>query len=691
MTDDASAQPVGTLRDAIPAATLRWMLAGLLGAVLLNLRHTAPWCLPVALGGAAWRLWAAQHVTRLMGRSLRVVILVILTLAVLLGFRTLNGLDAGASLLVAMAALKLMETQRVRDWLIVLGAALFLLLAACLDAQDLWRAPFYAAELWLLCTALYALGAGAGVPEAKSLLRTSARSLLFALPLALLLFLFFPRLPGSLWAIPREDEAMTGLGDEMSPGSISQLVESQEPALHVRFEGTAPPLSQRYWRGPVLHEFDGHTWRRGRAQFGAPAPLEFEGRGYRYEVTLEPNKHHVLIALELPRDVPEQLTRVGATFDYELIGSQASSSAISYRLESFPQHRNPEGLPGAERAFDLALPPGRNPRSLELAHTLRVGADSDRAFIDAVLDYLRRGGFVYSLAPPLLGANSVDELLFTTREGFCGHYASAFATLMRAGGIPARVVTGYAGGEWNRFGHYLLVRQADAHAWTEVWVAGSGWVRVDPTAVVAPERLRSELDDAMGSSLGADRRAQAASWFSATVQAWQAVNAWWQDEFVNFNMVKQLNLLGALGLKSRDWETLVVLLAAGGTLWLAALAWRGRDRGVRRPSDGLGRAWRQLERKLRRSAAPRAPHEGPIAYCERVARARPELAATLAPLARQYAQLRYGTGCSREQLQRFRRAVRLFTPRIGHAAHRDGPALVSAPHSREQPRPEHEE
>jgi hypothetical protein len=340
------------------------------------------------------------------------------------------------------------------------------------------------------------------------------------------------------------------------------------------------------------------------------------------------------------------------------------NSAVSYRLESFPRHRNLDALEAGARWLDLALPARRNPRSLELAHALRAGAGTDRAYVDAVLDYLRRGGFQYSLSPPRLGANSVDELLFTTREGFCGHYASAFVMLMRAGGVPARVVTGYVGGEWNRFGRYLLVRQSDAHAWSEVWLDGSGWVRVDPTAVVAPERLSSELDDALGAAAAGDQGAQESSWFGASVQAWQAMNAWWQDEFIQFNMAKQLNLLGSLGLKSRDWEGLVMLLAAGGTLWLSVLAWRGRDRSTPRPRDALGRAWRALERKLRHSAAPRAPHEGPIAYSERVARLRPELAGTLKPLARHYARLRYGPGCSGAQLQRFRRAVQLFTARV---------------------------
>ena len=646
-----------------PTSTQRWALAGLLGAVLLNLSHTAAWCLPVALGGAAWRLWAAQHASRLMGRSARLVVVVVLTLAVLLSFRTLNGVDAGASLLVAMATLKLMETQRLRDWLIVLGASLFLLLAACLDAQSLWRTPLYAGELWLLCTVLYALGAGAQVPAPSVLLHSSGRSLALALPFAILLFLCFPRLSGSLWSVPREDEAVTGLGEEMSPGSISQLSESNEPALRVRFDGALPPLAERYWRGPVLHRFDGYTWYRTAEALGPPPELEFAGHSYRYEVTLEPNKHGVLIALELPRAAPAQLS-VHPTFDYQLMSARALNDASNYRLESFPQHRTLDGLDPTVRRLDLALPRVRNPRSLALAHSLRDSASDDRAYVKAVLDYLEHGGFEYTLTPPRLSANSIDDLLFDTHEGFCGHYASAFATLMRAGGVPARVVTGYLGGEWNRFGGYLLIRQSNAHAWTEVWLNGVGWVRIDPTAVVAPDRLNRDLDDVLAAVGAGHGRMSALPWLAATLQAWQAVNAWWQDEFIDFNVTKQLHLLSALGLKDRDLETLVALLAAGATLWLSLLAWRGQQRASARPHDALSRSWRTLERALARSAAERAPYEGPIAYSERVASERPDLAATLKPLGRHYARLRYGRGGNAAQVQRFRRAVRFFTARL---------------------------
>src|SRR5579863_3303449 len=303
-----TAHPVTADEPALlPAQTVWLLLGGFLGAVLLNAHHTALWCVPLALAAVAWRVRRLRVAPRLPARYLRIGVAGLLTLAVLVGFHTLNGIDAGSSLLVAMATLKLTETVRRRDWLIVLGAALFLLLAACLDGQALWLLPLYAAELWVLCAALYGLGAGADAPPVRALLRRSALSLVAALPFALLLFLFVPRLSGSFWAIPRSDQAYTGLGDEMSPGSISQLTQSGDAALRVRFDGALPPPAERYWRGPVLHDFDGYTWRRHRAELGRAPRLQFLGPAYSYEVTLEPNQHNVLIALELPQALPDTL------------------------------------------------------------------------------------------------------------------------------------------------------------------------------------------------------------------------------------------------------------------------------------------------------------------------------------------------------------------------------------------------
>jgi transglutaminase-like putative cysteine protease len=652
-------------------AAQRWVLAGLLGAVLLNFGHIAPWCLPVAVAAVAWRIWSVRGAARMPGRAVRVAVLLILTVAVFVSFQTLNGLDAGASLLVAMMALKLMETQRVRDWLIVLGGSLFLLLAACLSSQSLLRVPFYGMELWLLCTALYAMGARNRPVTARVLLRASARNLLIALPLSVLLFLFFPRLTGTLWSMPVEQEAQTGLGDQMSPGDITNLVDSDEPAMHVRFDGTPPPPAERYWRGPVLHRFDGSTWSRLHPAAEQPSEVAFAPPEFAYTVTLEPNKHGVLIGLDMPVDTPRELPAVYTTFDRQIMSATPLNSAVSYHLVSSLQHRYLQPLSAAERALDLQLPYGRNPRTLELARGLRDRSVDDRAFVQAALDYLRDNGFEYTRSPQLLGRDSIDDLLFRTREGFCGHFASAFATMMRAGGVPAHIVTGYAGGAWNRFGQYLLIRQSNAHAWTEVWLEETGWMRVDPTAVV-DARYANELDDVAAGELGiAGRGSALARWLRTSGQAWQAVNAWWQDQFVHFTAAKQMRLLGKLGFRDRDYQTLVAVLAIGGAIWLSLLAWRGRGLAEGKPRDTLGRSWRRLERALTRHVSARAPHEGPVAWGERLAAECPELSATVRLLTREYAQLRYGRESSGAALLRFDRSVRLFTARIG----RRSPAL----------------
>ncbi len=658
----ASIPPALEGTDRAPAQTVGLVLATLLGAVALNLHHTAIWCAPLALALAAWRARTWRSRPKLSGRALRAVAAIVLTVAALLDFHSGGALGAASSLLVVMAALKLSETSSRRDWLVVLSTALFLLLAAVLDSQPLWRLPLYGIELWLLCSGLYALGAGSEAPAPTTLVWSAGRSLAAALPLAIVLFLFFPRLPGAFWAVPNPDEALTGLGNELSPGSITHLVASNEPALRVRFDDALPPLTDRYWRGPVLHEFDGSTWFRLPENIGGPAPLQYGGTRYSYEVTLEPNEHRVLIAMDVPTNVPEALPSVWA-YDYQVISRMPLLRPVSYQLTSFTQHRGPAVLPAAERAIDLDLrrEGSRNQRSVALAHDLRSRAGSDSAYVAAVLDYLRQGGFSYTVDPPPLGIDSIDDLLFRTRQGFCGHYASAFALLMRAGGVPAHVVTGYLGGEWNRFGDYLLVRQSAAHAWDEVWLEGRGWVRVDPTAVVSPGSLSDQLAGGLPSG-GADKHLIEATWLLTTGQAWQAANAWWQDRVVGFNFDRQLGLLDRLGLGSLQWRALAWLLGVGGGLWLCVMAWSQRPRGTGR--DALAHAWRALERKLEYSVAARAPHEGPLAFAERVGQLRPELAPGMRSLARRYARLRYGPPGGAGEVAQFRRAVRDWRPRL---------------------------
>jgi transglutaminase-like putative cysteine protease len=643
---------------------LAWACAAFAGGVLLNAGSAPLWAVVSALVLIAWRLATARSTHWVPGTPTRAVLALGLVVIVLARFHTLNGLAAGTTLLMLMAALKLLETRTRRDQSVLVGAALFLLLAACLEGQSLARTPLYALETWLCCAALAVIAAAA--LSTRAALWLAGRALLLALPLALLLFLFFPRLPGSFWAIPHREEATSGLSDTMSPGSISQLILSYEPAFRVRFRGLPPPPQELYWRGPVLHDFDGYTWRRMSGVFLPRQPLRYLGEPYRYQVSLEPSRERWWFALDTPQESAG--ARALLTYDYELVGSEPVRQLMSFDAVSYTHSEASEALDPGARRQDTYLPRNTNPRAAALAHTLRQQAPEDAAFVQAVLDYLRRGGFVYSLTPERLGRDAVDDFLFNTRSGFCGHYASAFVTLMRAAGVPARVVSGYLGGEWNPAGGYFIVRQSDAHAWAEVWLAGRGWTRFDPTAVVAPERLRRGILDLMPDSLSVgERLVHESPWLAHLLQRWDAANNWWSEHVVRYDYLMQLDLLTRLGVREPDVRHLGWAFTLALLVWLALIGWSlGRGARPVRP-DALARAYARLCRKLARVAPARAPHQGPLSFAAAVAAHRPDIEGQAGALLARYAQLRYGPSqpATRAlQIEEFRRAVaRLSLPR----------------------------
>jgi transglutaminase-like putative cysteine protease len=650
---------------------LLWVCAASAAAILLDASQVPAWITVIALALIGWRLAAARGAARLPGGIVRIALGLALVAAVFAQFHTLNGLAAGTAMLMLMATIKLLETRSRRDQYVAIGGALFLLLAACLDRQDLPRLPLYCIEALLCCAALAVVadqpGTGSEVfpaPAAfpapaglrsREALALAARTLLYAVPLSVLLFLFFPRLPGHFWAVQSGDDALTGLGDTLTPGSITQLTASYDIAFRVRFEGSPPAPAERYWRGPVMHEFDGSTWKTGWYISGAPQQLDCLSRPYRYRIFLEPTSRHWWLALDTVMGPPGATVRY--TPDYQLIAAQPVSRPLSYTAVSCANTRSPAPLAPAARLEDTQLPPGRNPRTAALAQRLRRHTDSDAAFIRAVLTLLHTGGFTYSLTPPPLGSEPIDDFLFHTRTGFCGHYASAFVDMMRAAGVPARVVTGYLGGQLNPYDGTFVVRQSDAHAWAEVWLQGRGWTRVDPTSVVAPGRIDHDILDLLPTTVSApERLVHAWPWLGTALERWEALNGWWNDSVINFNYRSQLDLLAALGLRSpelRDagWAFAVALLA-----WLAWVSWQfGKE--PRPPSpDRLGRAYQRLCRKLARTGLPRAPHQGPLAYAQLITGLRPDLAPQVRPLLEQYAELRFGAS-SNPDLRSFERAV----------------------------------
>jgi transglutaminase-like putative cysteine protease len=593
---------------------------------------------------------------------MKTVLTILMLGSVFLMFRTLNGLAAGSALLVTMGAIKLLETGDRRDHFITIGAALFLLLAACLERQSLLRMPLYLAHAWVCCSAMVVVAHPRSALNNRGATLLAARSLLFALPLALLLFLFFPRLSGSFWAFSKTDSATTGLSETMSPGSISELTESDAPAFRVWFIGRVPPPHERYWRGPVLHDFDGYTWTRPRNRDSLYLQEHLDGIGiaYQYRIAMEPHSEAWWFSLDTVTTPPRR-RRVSVTYDHQLLGIEPVTELTTYEAISHTQTRTLDPLSVLTKRYDTALPPGRNLKSRRLATNLRQRAATQAVFVRNVLNLFRTGGFEYTLTPPLLDLDSVDDFIFNTKRGFCGHYASAFVTLMRAGGVPARVVTGYLGGEWNPIGKYFLVKQSDAHAWAEIWVDQRGWVRVDPTGVVAPERLERGILDLLPNAVSAQARLiHDVEWLTNLGQAWDALNAWWNAKVVGFDLQSQLSILDGLGFEEPGWQQLGWTFAGALAAWMLWMTVQlGRAPQGPKP-DRVARAYQKLCAKLAAAGLSREPHLGPLAFADSIRAQRPDLSESIAPLLTDYAALRFGPVTTSADITTFERAVSRF-------------------------------
>jgi transglutaminase-like putative cysteine protease len=616
------------------------MLVVTLGcACLLHVDRAPLWCtliVAVSLLGF-WRGTFAR-----MSRGMRHVFTVMVLGGVIYSFGTINGVAAGSALLMGMGGLKLIESRTHRDGVVVTVVALILVLSAGLDRQGLWRLPLYLIAAWLALSTIAAMGSHRAAQSPRQAFRLAGTAMLLAVPFAILAFVLVPRLPGALWSMPGSEQAQVGLSDEMNPGAISDLAVSEATAFRVRFDASIPPPEQRYWRGPVLHDFDGDTWRNERGRSPAPRPrTEFESAPVSYQITLEPHGRTWLFALDMPRTITGR--RSFQSQDGMFQAFQPVYSTLIYRGTSHVGIRQPDELSTLATRRDTRLPAQRNPRSLQLARALRAEAGTSREYADRVMRYFLDGGFEYTLTPPKLDYNSIDDLLFNTRLGFCGHFASAYATLMRAGGVPARVVTGYLGGSWNAVGGYFLVRQSDAHAWTEVWLDGEGWVRFDPTSMVAPARLQRGLNELLPAARSATEELIGRSgWLRDLRDSWDAAGLWWRERIVNFNRAQQRDLLSWLGLGDIDYGGMSLLLLAGAALWGTIVTLYLRRRGTRRAGDALGRLWERYVALLARRGLDIAGHDGPEAIRRRAQRAWPQASQDIERFTSDYTKLRFG-------------------------------------------------
>ncbi|MCW5576705.1 MAG: DUF3488 domain-containing transglutaminase family protein, partial [Burkholderiales bacterium] len=577
---------------------------------------------------------------------------------ILLQYRTLFGREAGVSLLVVMLALKLLETGTRRDGMLLGFLGCFLLVTNFLHSQTIPTALYMLVCAWLLVATLIVMQYTGTWPGWRHPVKRAGILIAQALPLMAVLFLLFPRVQGPLWGLPQDAYAgLSGLSDNMSPGSLNSLILSDSVAFRAEFsDGKTPDPKDLYWRGPVLWDYDGRTWTAPRL-VQRIEELPADG-SIHYTVTLEPHNKRWLFALEFPGQHPP---RSMATRDMQLLSFTPVRSRMRYEMTS--------AIGAAYGADDdqsvlsraLRLPAGTNPRTTAFAGELRGRHGDDRSLVAAVLNMFRNENFVYTLSPPLLGEQPVDEFLFDTRRGFCEHYASAFTVLMRAAGIPARVVTGYLGGEINPVGGYILVRQADAHAWVEIWLEKTGWVRVDPTAAVSPARVERGIASALPRSdpLPIFVRGDFAA-LQRMRLTWDSITYTWNQWVLGYTPERQRLFLSHLGFSEASWQTMSVMLlifAGIAVLFGAALALRDLRR--TRP-DAAKAAYDRFCRKLARRGLTRAAAEGPRTFARRAARQRPDLAAAIDDITALYIGLRYAGEVRPGSLRMLERRSRAF-------------------------------
>lgn len=567
-----------------------------------------------------------------------IVILLLAVLALLvLEYRGRFGRDVAACMLALMMGLKCLETKSLRDLRAVLGFSLFLPFAALLSSQTPLSLALSLLSTLFWLVLVQAVSTGELKWREKNLAqrtKQTAVQVLLALPVAAALFWLFPRISTPLWGLPGLSSQGSGLGDSMKPGQWLDTLTDDRIAFRVRFTGRTPEPAQRYWRGPVLWDFDGVQWTR-RPEDSAPrdrTPGAIADKAdVSYEVSLEPTERKYLPSLDWPKAAPATYYLSGEATVYS---DKPIQKVTQYAAASSLRPVPGAALDAATRQRALAFPPGFNKRTQELAAQWRAEAPDDRAYIERVLEWIRTD-FSYTLATELPGINAADDFLFTDKKGFCQHFSSSFALLMRAAGIPSRVVTGYAGGYQNPYGNYWVLYRKDAHAWNEVWLENEGWVRIDPTAAVAPENILDTFESAAGTESYFGEQ----SLFSPFFDYGDFIKSRWNDWVVGFNAGRQESLFKGLGMQQiQRWQLLVLLMAVSAALSYALFLFLNR---IARPKrDPMEAAWQKLLLRLERRGFGKRAHETALDFTKRIEGKAP-WSAELTDLGARYTQWRY--------------------------------------------------
>ena len=594
---------------------------------------------------------------------IRILLAFAVIVSLLVSYGTIFGQEPGTAMLLMLSFLKLFEMKSKRDVLLVIFLGYFLLATNFFHTQSPWIAAYVFVVVIYLTSLLIIFSDRLSSTNFKTRMKISMRMVMQAIPLMLVLFVLFPRIQGPLWTLPDDTQsASTGIDDKMTPGSINNLISSGSVAFRVQFKGESPAPKDLYWRGLVLSDYDGKTWRRDDAPENLLPEVSYvkeDTKNIEYTIMLEPHGRKWLYSLE-SLVAKEGLYKV--TRELQVVTTEAINNTYAYSMTS-NLHVTNKGLYVQENRKNLLLPEGLNKKSITLARQLRMEAGGDTvAFANAVLDYFNTNAFSYTLSPPLLADNAMDDFIFNSRQGFCEHYSSAFVYLMRAAGVPARVVVGYQGGDFNPVDDYMIVRQSDAHAWTEIWLDDKGWVRIDPTAAVSPDRINHGI---AGAGLEEGRLPSilvSNSKFLLQLRyQLDSLNHSWNKWVVGFDEKKQKELFELLGIKDIDKATLFLWLVIAMTLSGALVAlWVFKHSEKKSKDDVAAYYYSLFCQKLEKTGLIKEASESANEFLDRVVQGFPELKPRAGFITRSYHQIRYGVDYNDNQKKQFISAVKQF-------------------------------
>ena len=574
---------------------------------------------------------------------------------------SLLGQDPGTSLFVIGLALKLLEIKTERDIYLITYLAFIVAASQFLYEQNFLVGVYIVAVCCVLFATLVSINSLR--PRTLPALKTAAVIMAQAMPIAGVLFILFPRVEAPRLMLLNDDhQAKSGLSDSMEPGSISNLGLSDELVFRVKFKGAVPPPTQRYWRGPVLTHTDGRLWTQSvHKDFNRFLDTpKFTGTPYQYTLLMEPQDNPWVFALDMPANYPPPL-RLNA--NYQLISTEIIGKRAEYKVTSYPRY-NTGYITETEYQDATQLPDEPSDKINQLVRQLHGFDSPPETYIRQLLNHFRTENFHYTLTPPLMEKNPIETFLFETRYGFCSHYAAAFVYLMRVAEIPARIVAGYQGGELNEIGNFLEIRQAHAHAWAEVWLRDKGWVRVDPTTAVAPERIEQDIniDQQIASGVvtfvNPDiKNLVAADWMKQAQKLWNSADYNWQRWVINYNSMSQLRLLSSWGIPNIKAMLYSMIGIIG--MMTAVLSWFLLRR-KQKTTDRALRLYNRFCKKVARKGIIRGKSEGAKDFAERMKTKLPEQSTQIDQITDAFIKLRYSRDSGPEDLKRLHKLVVLF-------------------------------